>query len=70
MIPLNLELGISESTAQTAEAGRGNFILTGGGKGGLSGVLPKVSTEQAWLVWLGLALVAAAGVVAFFRFKK
>ena len=69
MTPLNVEVGISGSASSGNQLGS-DFIVTGGGGAGSSGlagslasVLPKVGTDQAWIVWVALALAGVVGLV-------
>lgn len=60
--PINLEVGLSASSGAAGNAGEGDIIVTSS-KGGL---LPPVSTDKAWIVWIGLGLIVVLAL-KFFR---
>lgn len=54
--PINLEIGLSQSTSQAARAG-GDFSVTGGG---------AKQQQTMWIVF-GLVAVAVAALILFFK---
>ncbi len=64
MMP-NIGVSASTSSSAAANAGQGDFNVTGGaGSSGVGG------GQYGWLVWVGLGILALAGLTLFLRRKK
>ena len=57
---MNVGFSASVASSAAANAGQGDFVLTGGGKGLGSG-------SQGWVVWAVVGLVAVAALFLFFK---
>lgn len=58
MIPLNLELGLSQSTSAAGKAGGGDIIINAGG------------AKQTQTMWWVIGAVAIAGLIVLSLLKR
>ena len=69
MMPM--DIGISGSTSASSgnqvKLGDGDWVVTGGGGGGLGSILPNVPADKAWLVWVIVAVTVLAGLFLWRR---
>lgn len=66
------DIGASTSASSGAQSGQtGDINITGGGSGGaLSSLLPKVTPNNAWIVWAVVGTVTVIGLALWFRSRK
>ena len=71
---VGFDIGASASTSSAAQSGSsttGDINITGGGSGGvLSSLLPKVTPNNAWIVWAIVGTVVVLGRALWFRSRR